>query len=289
MKTKIALTQFAASDVPSENLSRQIEMIRCAAAGGAKIICTQELFMSKYFCLSLDEKFFALAEKIPSQTTDALSALAKELEIVIVASLFENRGNEVCHNTSVVFDSDGTLLGKYRKMHIPHDPCFEEKYYFTPGDCGYPVWDTAFGKIAVLICWDQWFPEAARIAALGGAEIIFYPTAIGVLPTETSEEKEKFRAAWQTVQCGHAVANGAYVAAANRVGTETQDGRSVKFWGSSFIANPYGKICACASEDEDEILISEVDFDEVAKFRKTWPFFRDRRVDSYGSISQLGR
>lgn len=287
MKTKIALTQFAASESPCENLTRQIEMIKTAAKGGAKIVCTQELFMSKYFCLSLDEKHFGLAEKIPSSTSDALCALAKELGVVIVASLFENRGGEIYHNTSVVIDADGLLLGKYRKMHIPHDPCFEEKYYFAPGDNDYPVWHTKFGKVAVLICWDQWYPEAARLAALGGAEIIFYPTAIGVLPTETDEEKEKFRSAWQTVQRGHAVANGVYVAAANRVGIETQDGRSVKFWGGSFLANPYGEMEALASEDKDEVLIAEVDFDEVKKFRRTWPFFRDRRVDSYLKIGRL--
>ncbi len=281
---KIALTQFAASKNPSENLEKQLGMISRAADGGAKIVCTQELFMSEYFCISLDERKFDLAEKIPSPTTDALCDIARSKGIVVVASLFENRGNGVYHNTAVVVDSDGTLLGKYRKNHIPHDPCFEEKYYFAEGDLGYPVWKTKYGKIGVLVCWDQWYPECARLEALGGAELIFYPTAIGVLPGETEEDKRKFYGAWQTVQRGHAVANGVYVAAANRVGVERDGDRELKFFGGSFVANPYGEVLSCGSEHVDEIVYADVDFSETEKFRKMWPFFRDRRIDTYGDI-----
>lgn len=284
---KIALTQFAADCSPAKNLEKQKTLIRHAAEKGAKIVCTQELFTAKYFCISLDAENFRLAEKIPGPATDELSALAKELDIVIVASLFENRGNEVYHNTAAVIDADGTYLGKYRKMHIPHDPHFEEKYYFTPGDLGYRAWETKYGKIGVLICWDQWYPEAARLTALDGADIIFYPTAIGGLGSESEAEVRQFHSAWQTVQRGHAVANGAYVAAANRVGVETApDGASIKFWGGSFFANPYGEVIAEASEDKDEVLVADVDFDVVGEFRRTWPFFRDRRIDSYCNIAK---
>lgn len=281
---KIALTQFAASENPSENLEKQVAMITAAAAKGAKIVCTQELFKSKYFCIGLDPKNFGLAESMSGDTVGLLKTLAAKLDIVIVASLFENRGNEVYHNTAAIIDADGSLAGIYRKMHIPHDPHFEEKYYFTQGDTGYGAWNTKYGKIGVLICWDQWYPEAARLTALAGADIIFYPTAIGGLSDESREEVENFRNAWRTVQCGHAVANGAYVAAANRVGVEKGGGGEIKFWGGSFLSNPYGRIVALASETEEEILLADVDYSVVKEFRRTWPFFRDRRTDSYDGI-----
>ncbi len=284
---KIALTQFAASERPTDNLQKQIDMISSAAADGAKIVCTQELFMSKYFCIDLDAEKFALAEKIPSPTTDALCALARKLDIVIIASLFENRGNEIYHNTAVTIDADGQIAAKYRKMHIPHDPHFEEKYYFTPGDLGYGAAGTKYGKIGVLVCWDQWYPEAARATALKGAEIIFYPTAIGGLNGESEVEVANFHNAWQTVQCGHAVANGAYVAAANRVGVEkSKDGSSINFWGGSFCADPHGNVISKASKCMEQILFADVDFNLVGNFRRTWPFFRDRRVDSYSVLEK---
>ena len=284
---KIALTQFAASERPADNLQKQIDMISSAAADGAKIVCTQELFMSKYFCIDLDAEKFALAEKIPSPTTDALCALARKLDIVIIASLFENRGNEIYHNTAVTIDADGQIAAKYRKMHIPHDPHFEEKYYYTPGDLGYGAAGTKYGKIGVLVCWDQWYPEAARATALKGAEIIFYPTTIGGLNGESEVEVANFHNAWQTVQCGHAVANGAYVAAANRVGVEkSKDGSSINFWGGSFCADPYGNVISKASKCMEQILFADVDFNLVGNFRRTWPFFRDRRVDSYSVLEK---
>ena len=281
---KTALIQLKSLGDTSKNLALQIEKIREAAGNGANVICTQELFMSDYFCLVEDAKFFDLAEQIPGVTTDALCKVCGELGVVLVASLFENRGGEVYHNTSVVIDADGKMLGKYRKMHIPQDPCFEEKFYFTPGDLGYKSWNTKFGKIGVLICWDQWYPEAARLTALDGAHIIFYPTAIGTLPTEDANELKKFQTAWQTVQRGHGVANGCFIAAVNRVGTEGAGDRSIKFWGHSFVSNPYGEVIAQASDDKEEILYAEIDLKETTNFRRTWPFFRDRRIDSYGDI-----
>jgi len=285
---KIALTQFAAEASPEKNLEKQVSMIRKAARGGAKIVCTQELFMSRYFCIELDQKNFDLAEKLDGKTVSAMQKLAAEIDVVIVASIFENSGNEVYHNTAVVIDADGKTLGSYRKMHIPHDPHFEEKYYFTQGDTGYRAWQTKYGKIGVLICWDQWYPEAARLTALQGAEIIFYPTAIGALDGESDAEGEKFRLAWQTVQRGHAVANGAYVAAANRTGAESCKSGSIKFWGGSFCADPYGRVISEASKNSDEILLADIDLSAVKDFRRTWPFFRDRRIDSYGGILRRG-
>lgn len=284
---KIALTQFAASENPADNLKKQAEMISSAASDGAKIVCTQELFMSKYFCIDLDAEKFGLAERIPSPTTDTLCSLAKKLDIVIIASLFESRGNEIYHNTAVTIDADGKIAGKYRKMHIPHDPHFEEKYYFTPGDLGYGAVETKYGKLGVLVCWDQWYPEAARAVSLNGAEIIFYPTAIGGLNGESEAEVSNFHNAWQTVQCGHAVANGVYVAAANRVGIEkSKDGSSINFWGGSFCSDPYGNVVSKASKSEEQILFADVDFNLVRDFRRTWPFFRDRRADSYSVLGK---
>ncbi len=287
---KIALTQFAASDSTAENLDRQIRMVTRAAESGAKIVCTQELFMSKYFCVELDARNFAFARTLTSKEVLSLSEVSRRCGIVLVASLFEDRGGGLHHNTAVVFDADGSTAGIYRKMHIPHDPHFEEKYYFAPGDTGYKAWNTRYGKIGVLVCWDQWFPEAARLTALAGSDIIFYPTAIGGLLDEPPAEVARFKRAWQTVQCGHAVANGVYIAAANRVGVEkTSDGRGgVNFWGGSFLSNPYGEIVAEASRDTEEVLVADIDFSLMEEFRKNWPFRRDRRVDSYGDISKLG-
>lgn len=281
---KIALIQAKSLGKKDLNFESHISKIREAAEGGAKIICTQELFLSDYFCLVQDPKFFDLAEKIPNDRSDKLCELCKELQVVLVASLFEDRGGEVYHNTSIVIDADGKLLGKYRKMHIPQDPCFEEKFYFTEGDTGYRAWDTKYGKIGVLICWDQWYPEAARLTALDGAQIIFYPTAIGTLPTEDERELKKFQTAWQTVQRGHGVANGSFIAAVNRVGIEGEGERSVKFWGHSFVSNPYGEVIAQASDDREQILFADIDFSQARDFRRTWPFFRDRRIDSYERI-----
>ena len=279
---KIALTQFAASENPADNLKKQAEMISSAASDGAKIVCTQELFMSKYFCIDLDAGKFGLAERIPSPTTDTLCSLAKKLDIVIIASLFESRGNEIYHNTAVTIDADGKIAGKYRKMHIPQDPGFEEKFYFTPGDLGYKAFETKFGRIGVLICWDQWYPEAARLTAMQGAEIIFYPTAIGWLPEEKPLLGEQQHCAWETVQRGHAVANGCYVCAVNRVGTEGES----EFWGQSFVADYYGQIVAKAPVSDEAILYAELDLDALEDHRRIWPFFRDRRIDSYGGITE---
>jgi N-carbamoylputrescine amidase len=256
-------------------------LIRKAAKDGAQIVATQELFLTPYFCTVEDTTRFDLADRLPGPVTDRLGALAAELGVVIVSSLFEHRGPGLYHNTAAIHDADGSLLGLYRKAHIPQDPGFEEKFYFTPGDSGWPGWDTAFGKIGVLICWDQWYPEAARLMALGGAELLIYPTAIGWLPAEKEALGAAQHCAWETVQRGHAVANGCYVASVNRAGTH--DG--TEFWGQSFVANPYGEIVAKASVDREEIVHHDVDFTKVEDFRRIWPFFRDRRIDAYGDIT----
>ena len=282
-KINIGLIQLAAAETPAENLRKTIPQIEAAAARGAKIIGLQEMFTTKYFCISQDPGNFDLAEPIPAgASTQELCAVAKRLGVVIVAPMFEARGSEVFHNTAAIIDADGTFLGKYRKMHIPQDPGFEEKFYFTPGDLGFRTWETAFGKIGVCICWDQWYPEAARLTALAGAQILFYPTAIGWLPEEKPTLGEAQHCAWETVQRGHAVANGCYVAATNRVGTEGK----TEFWGQSFVANPYGEIVARASADKEEILLAECDLDLQKDFRRIWPFFRDRRIDAYGEITK---
>lgn len=272
-------TTFASK---AESLARHDVLIREAAGKGAQIICLQELFNIPYFCTRQDTRLFDLAEPIPGPTTDHMAALARELGVVIIASLFEKRGPGLYHNTAAILDADGTYLGKYRKMHIPQDPGFEEKFYFTPGDLGYRVWDTRFGRISVLICWDQWYPEAARLTALAGAEILFYPTAIGWLPSEKATLGAAQHCAWETVQRGHAVANGCFVAAVNRVGTEQQS----EFWGQSFVANPYGEVVAKASVSAEEILIVSCDLSAVEDFRRIWPFFRDRRIDTYAPLTK---
>ena len=280
---RIGLIQLTAEDTPAANVRKTIPRIEEAAAKGAKIIGLQEMFTTKYFCINQDPKNFDLAEPIetgPSVTE--LAKVAKRLGVIIVAPLFEARGSEVYHNTAAVIDADGTVLGKYRKMHIPQDPGFEEKFYFTPGDLGFRTWKTAHGDIGVLICWDQWYPEAARLTALGGAQILFYPTAIGWLPEEKASLGHAQHNAWETVQRGHGVANGCYVAATNRVGTE---GRT-QFWGQSFVSDPYGEIVARASIEKEEILLADCDLVKQREFRRIWPFFRDRRIDAYGDLTR---
>jgi N-carbamoylputrescine amidase len=279
---RIALIQGREQGSPAADLDYTIARIRVAAASGAQIVSTQELFNSPYFCRTQDTALFDLAELIPGPTTDAFCAVAGELGLVIIASLFERRGPGVYHNTAAVIDADGSYLGKYRKMHIPQDPGFEEKFYFTPGDLGYKVWNTKFGKIGVLICWDQWYPEAARLSALAGAEILFYPTAIGWLTEEKAELGEAQHTAWETVQRGHAVANGCYVAAINRTGTEGE----TEFWGQSFVADFYGQIVERAPVNEEHILLADCDLNALEDTRRIWPFFRDRRIDTYGEITK---
>lgn len=277
---RLALLQSTTFATKEEALTHHEALIRDAAAEGAEIICTQELFSTPYFCTVQDVDRFDLADRIPGPLTDRLGELAQELGVVLVASIFEQRGPGLFHNTAVVHDADGKMLGIYRKSHIPQDPAFEEKFYFTPGDLGWPVWETKHGRIGVLICWDQWYPEAARLMALGGAELILYPTAIGWLPDEKPTLGEAQHSAWETVQRGHAVANGCFVAAVNRTGHQD----NTEFWGRSFVANPYGEIVAKASTNNEQILYHDVDFAEVEAFRRIWPFFRDRRIDAYGEI-----
>jgi N-carbamoylputrescine amidase len=277
---KLALIQSRGFASKEAALAHHVGLIREAAGQGAQIVVTQELFLTEYFCRTEDPALFDLAEPVPGPTTEALGALAGELGIVLVASLFESRGPGVSHNTAVVIDADGAFLGKYRKAHIPQDPGFEEKFYFTPGDTGYPVWETRFGRIAVLVCWDQWFPEAARLAALGGAELLVYPTAIGWLPEEKEELGEAQHCAWETVQRGHAVANGCFLAAVNRTGTEGK----TEFWGQSFAVNPYGEVVARGSVEREEIVLVDCDLAQVEEFRRIWPFFRDRRIETYGGL-----
>jgi N-carbamoylputrescine amidase len=280
---RIGLIQLTAEDTPAANVRKTLPRIEEAAAKGAKIIGLQEMFTTKYFCINQDPKNFDLAEPIETgPTVTELAKAAKRLGVVIVAPLFEARGSEVYHNTAAVIDADGTVLGKYRKMHIPQDPGFEEKFYFTPGDLGFRTWKTAHGDIGVLICWDQWYPEAARLTALGGAQILFYPTAIGWLPEEKAALGHAQHNAWETVQRGHGVANGCYVAATNRVGTE---GRT-QFWGQSFVSDPYGEIVARASIEQEEILLADCDLVKQREFRRIWPFFRDRRIDAYGDLTR---
>ena len=281
-KIKIALIQAKAGRDPEKNLKKTLDLIRRAAARGAKIVCLQELFRSQYFCQNHRTKNFDLAEPVPGPTTKCLSELARQKKIVIVASLFEKRTEGIYHNTAVVIDADGRLKGKYRKMHIPDDPYFYEKFYFAPGDLGFKAHNTKYGKIGVLVCWDQWFPEAARLTALAGAQIIFYPTAIGWHDSEPPKVAKAQLTGWETIQRGHAVANGVFVAAANRVGKEG----AIHFWGNSFIADPFGGIIARASEKNEEILIAECDLGQIAEIRQGWPFLRDRRVDAYEGITE---
>ena len=284
---KLGLLQSACSPNPAENLKKTLALTEKAAKQGAQIICTQELFRSEYFCQKEDHEYFKLAEKIPGPSTEAFQKIAKKHKVVIIASLFEKRASGVYHNTAVVIDADGSLLGIYRKMHIPDDPSFYEKFYFTPGDLGFKAWDTQYGKIGVCVCWDQWYPEAARLTAMQGAEILFYPTAIGWHPSEKKEYGENQHGAWELIQRSHAVANGCYVAVANRIGLEKPaGGDGLEFWGQSFVAGTSGQIMAKASENKEEILIVPVDLAKVDMTRTHWPFLRDRRIDAYGDLTK---
>jgi len=278
----IGLVQMSCSADGKSNLEKAISGIRDAAGKGAKIVCLQELFTSLYFCDVEDYENFKLAEPIPGPTTESLSSVAKELNVVVIASLFEKRAQGIYHNTTAILDADGTYLGKYRKMHIPDDPAYFEKFYFTPGDLGYKVFKTKFANIGVLICWDQWYPEAARLTALMGAEILFYPTAIGWATSQDAATNEEQYNAWQTIQRSHAVANGVHVVSVNRVGFE-QNG-AMKFWGGSFVSNPFGSLLAKASHDQEEVMVVPVDLSKTDSYRTHWPFMRDRRIDSYGDI-----
>jgi len=283
---KLGLIQTACSPDPDANLKKTLALAGRAAQRGAQIICTQELFCSQYFCQSEDHKNFRLAEPVPGPTTEAFCQLAKKHKVVVVASLFEKRAAGVYHNTAAIIDADGSLLGRYRKMHIPDDPLYYEKFYFTPGDLGFKAWPTRYGKIGVLICWDQWYPEAARLTALQGAQILFYPTAIGWHPAEKKKHGERQHNAWETIQRSHAIANGCYVAVANRIGHEKLAGRGIEFWGQSFVAGTSGEILAKAGTDREEIMIVPVDLAAVDDTRTHWPFLRDRRIDAYGGLTK---
>jgi N-carbamoylputrescine amidase len=266
------------------NLQKALTLIGQAAQRGAQIICLQELFRSQYFCQKQDATIFDLAEPIPGPSTEALATAARQHQVVIVGSLFERRDAGVYHNTAVVLDADGSLLGTYRKMHIPDDPLYFEKYYFTPGDQGYRCFDTRYGRIGVLVCWDQWYPEGARLTALQGAKVLFYPTAIGWHPSEKDHHGTEQHDAWRTIQRAHAIANGVYVAAVNRVGHEGPSEGGLEFWGSSFVSDPFGVVLSEASNNKEEILVAECDLAHLESVRRNWPFLRDRRIDSYGPI-----
>ena len=282
-KVNIGLVQMSCQADVEANLQKAIDGIREAAQQGAQIVCLQELFTSLYFCDVEDHHNFSLAEAIPGPTTNRLGQLAGELGVVIVASLFEKRAQGLYHNTTAVLDADGAYLGKYRKMHIPDDPGYYEKFYFTPGDLGYKVFDTKFARIGVLICWDQWYPEAARITALMGAELLVYPTAIGWDTNEPdpNQNTEQYNA-WQTIQRSHAIANGVHVVAVNRVGREADQ----QFWGGSFVSNPFGSLLYLAPHDQEVVHVQEIDLALSEKYRTTWPYFRDRRIDSYQPITK---
>jgi N-carbamoylputrescine amidase len=281
-KVQVGLVQMSCTADKQQNLQKAIEKVREAAQKGAQIVCLQELFTSLYFCDVEDYDNFKLAEPIPGPSTDELSKLAAELGVVIIASLFEKRAQGLYHNTTAILDADGQYLGKYRKMHIPDDPGFYEKFYFTPGDLGYKVFKTKFATIGVLICWDQWYPEAARITALMGAEILFYPTAIGWATTQDADTNTEQYNAWQTIQRSHSIANGVHVVSVNRVGEEA----GVEFWGGSFVSNPFGKVMYQASHSAEEVTIVELDLNKTDHYRTHWPFLRDRRIDSYQPITK---
>ena len=277
----VGLVQMTCDEKPDRNLKKALARIEDAAKKGATLVCLQELFRSQYFCQKEDVALFALAEPIPGPTTEAIAKVARRHKVVVVASLFERRAAGVYHNTAVIIERDGSIGGMYRKMHIPDDPLYYEKFYFTPGDLGFRTHDTSAGKCGVLVCWDQWFPEGARLTALSGAQILFYPTAIGWLPSETEEMNLAQHQAWETIQRAHAIANGVFVVAVNRVGREGQ----LTFWGQSFVADPFGRIVAKASSDREENLIVELDLKRIEETRQNWPFLRDRRIDAYGPLS----
>lgn len=286
-KFRVGMVQMSCSANPGENLEKAAEKVKEAAKAGAQIVCLQELFRSQYFCREEKAELFDLAEPIPGPSTAVMAQLAKELDVVIVASLFEKRAEGLYHNTAAILDAGGEMLGIYRKMHIPDDPLYFEKYYFTPGDLGFRNWDTKYGRIAVLVCWDQWYPEGARLAAMGGANILFYPTAIGWHPAEKEEFGPAQLDAWVTIQRSHAIANGIYVAAVNRVGFEKGPAdEGIEFFGNSFLADPFGRVLARGSADQEEILVVECDPAVMDETRRNWPFFRDRRIDFYGDIDK---
>src|SRR5215831_4627610 len=285
---KVGLVQMAAGPRPDENLERAVSLLQQAADRGANVICLPELFRTQYFCQREDPALFELAEQIPGPTTERMSAIARKSRSVVIVPVFERRAPGLYHNSAVVIDADGSISGIYRKMHIPDDPAYYEKYYFAPGDLGFRAFDTAVGKVGTLICWDQWYPEGARLTALRGAVLVFYPTAIGWHPHEKEEFGASQRDAWRTIQRSHAIANGLYVAAVNRVGHEkpSDSGAGIEFWGSSFICDPFGVVIAEASSDREEVLIGEVDSARIEDVRRNWPFLRDRRIDAYGGIEQ---
>src|ERR1041385_3517803 len=284
---QLGLLQTYASNDPSDNLKRTVALAEKAARQGAQIICTQELFRSQYFCQCEDHEYFKLAEPIPGPSTQAFQKIAKKHGVVIVASLFEKRASGVYHNTAAIIDADGSMLGIYRKMHIPDDPLFYEKFYFTPGDLGFKAWQTKFGRIGVLICWDQWYPEGARLTAMQGAEILFYPTAIGWHPREKKRYGANQQEAWELIQRSHAVANGCFVAVTNRIGLERPaGGDGIEFWGQSFVAGTSGQILAKAGVDTEENLLVPVDLGKVEVTRTHWPFLRDRRIDAYDGLTK---
>jgi N-carbamoylputrescine amidase len=292
-KYVLGLVQMRMGPDPEDNFAAAMEHVRAAAKQGAQVICLPELFRAQYFCQREDIRLFDLAEPIPGPSTKALGELARELRVAIVASLFERRAAGLYHNTAVTLNADGAIVSVYRKMHIPDDPLYYEKFYFTPGDLGFQAVDTAFGRVGTLVCWDQWYPEGARLTALQGAEVLFYPTAIGWHPAEKEEFGAAQYEAWQTIQRAHAIANGVYVAGVNRVGVEHGDvlgnratGPGLEFWGGSFLADPFGRVIAKASHEAEEILLGEVDLQLMEDTRRNWPFLRDRRIDSYASITK---
>jgi len=289
---RVGLIQMSATPDPDKNLGHAIERVRQAAAQGAHVICLPELFQTQYFCQREDTSLFDLAEPIPGPTSNRLSQLAGELHVVLIASLFEKRAAGVYHNTAAVYDTNGALVGLYRKMHIPDDPLYYEKFYFTPGDLGFRTFDTAAGRLGTLVCWDQWYPEGARLTALQGAQVLFYPTAIGWHPAEKAEFGPAQHDAWRTIQRAHAIANGVYVAVVNRTGFETGNirgksapGAGLEFWGGSFLCDPFGRVIAEASHDKEEILLGDIDLRTLEDIRRNWPFLRDRRIDSYAPIT----
>ncbi len=285
-KFRVGLVQMSCSTDAGENLAKAVERTRQAAEKGAQIVCLQELFRSQYFCRQETAELFDLAETIPGPSTETLAKIARELGVVIIASLFEKRARGIYHNTAVILNHEGEIAGLYRKMHIPDDPLYFEKFYFTPGDLGFRNFDTPFGRIGVLVCWDQWYPEGARLTALQGADILFYPTAIGWHPSEKAQYGAQQVSAWQTIQRAHAIANGIYVAAVNRVGFEGPPEQGLEFWGHSFVADPFGVVVAEAGDSSEEVLVTECDRARIEEVRRNWPFFRDRRIDAYAGITE---
>jgi N-carbamoylputrescine amidase len=289
----IGIVQMSCTSEPEENMDRAIAHVREAAKQGAELVCLPELFQTQYFCQREDPELFALAEAIPGPAANRLGEVTRELKITLVASLFERRAPGLYHNTAAILDRDGVLLGIYRKMHIPDDPLYYEKFYFTPGDLGFKAFDADFGRFGTMVCWDQWYPEGARLTAAQGANVLFYPTAIGWHPDEKEEYGEAQYDAWRTIQRSHSIANGVYVAAVNRVGFETGNirgnqapGKGLEFWGGSFISDPFGRVIAEAPHDEEAVLLAEVDMHLIEDVRRNWPFWRDRRIDAYSPITQ---